>query len=78
MRWAIYPTCHMTAVSVSDWLSNIGSNAISLNRDTQTSSIWEHRILLIYLSAKGELKMKSDPMLSVHSSSFPTRDAVSP
>lgn len=62
MRWAIYPTCHMTAVLVSDWLSNVDGNAISLNRDTQTFSIWEQKILLICLAAKGELKMKSDLM----------------
>lgn len=60
MRWAIYPACHMTAVLVSDWLSSVGGNAISLNRDAQTFSIWEQKILLICLSAKEELKMKSD------------------
>lgn len=50
----------MTAVLLSDWLSDAGGNAISLNRDARTFSIWEQKILLICLSAKGELKMKSD------------------
>ncbi len=62
MRWAIYPTCHMTAVLVSDWLSNDVGNAISLKRDTQTFSIWEQKMLLLCLSAEGEFKMKSDLM----------------
>lgn len=62
MRWAIYPTCHMTAVLLSDWLSGVGGNAISLNRDTQTFSIWEQKTPLICLAAKGDLKMKSDLM----------------
>lgn len=61
MRWAIYPTCHVAAVPRSDWLSHIAGNAISLNRDTKTSSVWQRRILLICLSARGELKMKSNP-----------------
>lgn len=67
----------MTAVLVSDWPSNVGGNAISLNRDTQTFSIWEQKILLICLSAKGELKMKSD-LMRLFALPLPVRDVVSP
>lgn len=49
----------MTAVLPSDRPSHVGGNAISLNRDVPTYSIREQKILLIRLTARGQLKMKS-------------------
>lgn len=68
---------HDSCFLLSDWLSSVGGNAISLNGDTQTFSIWEQKILLIRLGAKGELKMKSDPLSPSLSLSSPVRDVVS-
>lgn len=78
MRWAIYPACHMATALVPDWPGNVCSNAVSLNRDTRTFSIWEQEILLIRLSTKGDLKMKSDPAHPFALPLLPVRDVMSP
>lgn len=66
----------MATALAPDWPGNGRGNAVSLNGEA--SSIWEQEILLIRLSTRGDLKMKSDPTHPFALPRLPVRDVMSP